>query len=120
MEKTMTESESFSIITAMINKAQNRYNETGTLYLLWGWVIFICCSSQFIMNYFFKYENSYMVWWLTWLAVIYQVVYVDKKKKQERVKAYADQIIGYIWVAFGICFDNYTIHSCETKAIQRY
>ncbi len=101
--KSMTESESLSIITGMINKAQNRFNETGTLYLLWGWVIFICCACQFIMQYFLNYENAYRVWFLTWLAVIYQIIYLVRKQRKATVKTYTDDIVGYVWMAFGIC-----------------
>jgi len=32
--------EALQLIESMINKAQNRFGENGTLYLLWGWVLF--------------------------------------------------------------------------------
>jgi hypothetical protein len=34
-------------IESMIHKAQNRYSENGTLYLLWGWSIFLCSLVQY-------------------------------------------------------------------------
>lgn len=99
----MTEAESLSIISGMINRAQNRFSETGTLYLLWGIVIFVCCITQFIMLHFFKYEKAYYVWYSTWLVVIYQFYYLSRKKKREKVKTYTDEIIGFVWITFVIC-----------------
>ena len=102
-EKVMTEAESLSIISGMINRAKNRFSETGTLYLLWGWVILVCCLSQFVLLQFFIYEKTYQVWFLTWLAVIYQFIYLAKRKKKERVRTYTEEINGFVWIVFFIC-----------------
>ena len=102
-QKQMTEAESLSIISGMIRHAKNRFSETGHLYLLWGFVIFICCITQFIMLYVFKNQNAYYIWYATWLVAIYQFYYLFKKKKRARVKTYTDEIIGYVWFTFIIC-----------------
>ncbi|MGI8581996.1 MAG: hypothetical protein ACR2KX_07365 [Chitinophagaceae bacterium] len=102
-EKQMTEAESLSIISGMINRAKNRFSETGTLYLLWGWVILVCCLAQFISLKYFNYQKGYQVWFLTWLAVIYQFIYLAKRKKREKVKTYTDEIIGFVWLTFMVC-----------------
>jgi surface polysaccharide O-acyltransferase-like enzyme len=80
-EVSMTEAESMQLISSMINKAKNRFNETGFLYLLWGWVVLICCITQFVAAYFFNYGNAYYVWFLTWIVVVYQVFFLRKKRK---------------------------------------
>lgn len=102
-EKQMTEAESLSIITGMINHAKNKLSETGHLYLLWGFVIFTCCITQFIMLHFFKNDNAYYIWYSTWIVIIYQFYYLFKKKKKEKVKTYTDEIIGFVWLTFVIC-----------------
>jgi len=102
-EHQMSETESLAIISGMINRAKNRFSETGHLYLLWGFVIFICCITQFIMLYFFKNENAYYVWYSTWLVVIYQFYYLIKKRKNETVRTYTDEIVGFVWLTFVIC-----------------
>jgi hypothetical protein len=102
-ENKMTEVESLSIISGMINRARNRFSETGTLYLLWGWVILVCCISQFILLQYFSYEKSYQVWFLTWLAFIYQAFYLARKKRTEKVKTYTDEIVGFVWLTFVCC-----------------
>lgn len=102
-EKKMSGEESLSLISGMINLARNRFSETGTLYLLWGWVVLVCCLTQFISMKYFDYEKGYQVWFLTWLAVIYQFIYLAKRKKYEKVKSYTDEILGFVWMAFVSC-----------------
>jgi hypothetical protein len=102
-EKQMSEAESISIISGMINRARNRFSETGHLYLLWGWIILVCCITQFVSLQYFNYEKGYQVWFLTWLAVIYQFIYLAKTKKREKVKTYTDEIMGFVWLTFMIC-----------------
>ena len=87
----------------MINKAKNRFSENGFLYLLWGWVILICCLSQFSLLYFFSYEGAYYIWYLTWIAVIGYVFYLNKKKKNRIIRTYTDEINGFVWLVFIIC-----------------
>ncbi len=102
-ESVMNESQSMQLIAAMINKAKNRFNETGTLYLLWGWLILACCIIQFAGNYFFNWHYAFTIWYTTWGAVIYQIFYLKKKKRKEGVSTYTDDIIKYVWLALFIC-----------------
>ena len=102
-EMNMTEKESFELITSMINKAKNRVGETGTLYLLWGWLIFMCCTVQFVGLHFFHFENIFYVWFLTWLMLIYQIFFLSKEGKKRKVKTYTGEINGFVWLVFFIC-----------------
>ena len=102
-EKDMTETESMQLITSMINKAKNRFNETGFLYLLWGWVVLLCCIVQFVAEYFFKNQNAYYVWYITWIVLVYQIFFLRKKRKARKVRTYTDDINKYVWIVFGIC-----------------
>ena len=102
-EIRMTEKESMELITSMINKAKGRVSETGTLYLLWGWLILICCIVQFVGPHFFNYINSYYIWFSTWILVIYQFFYFGKRQKFNKVKTYTGEINGFVWLVFFIC-----------------
>lgn len=93
---------SLQLIESMINKAQNRFNENGHLYLLWGWVIFFCSIIHFVVDYWNIYDKPQLVWIATWGAVIYQMIYLARTKRKERVKTYTDEIIGYVWFVFVI------------------
>jgi hypothetical protein len=48
-EEQLSAHSSLALIESMINKAQNRFSENGTLYLVWGWVVAICALSHYIM-----------------------------------------------------------------------
>lgn len=92
--------DSLNLIESMINKARNRFSENGHLYLLWGWVILICSIVSFISLYWFKDYRLYPVWFLTWVAVIYQFIYIFRKKKTQTVKTYTDDINANVWMVF--------------------
>ena len=94
--------ESLQLIGSMINKARNRISENGHLYLLWGWAVLICSVSQFVLMNYTNWEHHYLVWLTMWGVVIYQVIYLVRRKKKEKVRAYTDEIIGAVWITFGI------------------
>jgi len=101
-DEQITGSESIQIIQNMINTAKNQFSENGFLYLLWGWVVFICSIGHFILLNVVKYEYHYMIWLLTWAAVIFQMFYLRKKSKEAKVKTYAEDIVKYVWITFVI------------------
>jgi hypothetical protein len=102
-QEQLTAQSSLALIESMINKAQNRYSENGTLYLLWGWIIFICSFGQYVLlNYTSLGANTGLIWMLTLVALIYQLYYLKVKERKETVKTYTDEMIGYVWMVFGI------------------
>ncbi len=88
------------LIESMINKARNQFHENGHLYLLWGWVVLFCSISQFVLIRYVGYERHYLVWLLTWVAVVYQMIYLFRKKKRRKVRTYTDGILANVWLAF--------------------
>lgn len=103
-EIRMSENEAILLITSMINKAKSRYSENGVLYLLWGWLIFICCMIQFVSIHFFNYTKVYYAWYSTWALFIYQLYYMNKNKKIRKVRMCTGEIIGSIWLVFIITY----------------
>jgi hypothetical protein len=101
-EENLTERESLEIINSMINQAKNQFSEDGHLYLLWGWMVLICSIGQFVLWHIFHYPWYYAVWWLTWVLVVYQVIYLKRKIKRRRVKTYTEDILSVVWLAFFI------------------
>ncbi len=102
MDQQFNEHTSLQLIESMINKAKNNFSESGTLYLVWGIVIFTCSIVQFIANYFYNNADVYYVWFLTWPVLIYQVFFLVKKAKKQQVKTYTDDILKYVWICFVI------------------
>jgi FtsH-binding integral membrane protein len=101
MEKqtSFSHSESLALIESMINRATNRFNENGFLYLLWGWVVFTCSVAEFFLLRI-QYEKHYLVWTVTWAASIYQIFFLRRKRKMQTVRTYTDDIIKYVWITF--------------------
>jgi hypothetical protein len=106
--ESLSANESLKLIESMIYKVQNRFSENGTLYLLWGWVIFCCSIIQYLFLKFTEYSNISMVWSVLLLVLVYQIIYLSKKQKKAKVKTYTDEIIGYVWMTFGICMGLFT------------
>jgi hypothetical protein len=101
-EENISKQESLQIIESMINKAKNQFSENGTLYLLWGWWVFICSLAQFYLLNVMQYEKNWVVWWSVWIILIYQIFYLRKKRNRYRVRTYTDEIIGFVWITFFI------------------
>jgi hypothetical protein len=101
MEEKFSPEASLQAIHEMIEKAKGHFIENGHLYLLWGWVIFACSLTQFILRKI-GYHGHYQVWFVTWLAVIYQFIYLRKEHRKQRVVTYAGIMIGFIWITFFI------------------
>lgn len=104
MEDSFNEKQSLELIAGMINKAKNKFSESGTLYLVWGIAVLICSLSQFVLGNILGYKNAHYVWFFTWAVYIYQAIFLFRKKKNLKVKTYTDEIIGYVWICFIICF----------------
>lgn len=94
--------ESLQLIDSMINQVKNRFSENGFLYLLWGWVILLSALGHFILIQLQLFAHPEMIWMSTWLTIIYQVIYLLRRKKRETVKTYSEQIMGYVWMVFGV------------------
>lgn len=99
-ESSLSSAQSLEIISSMIQKARNQYSDNGHLYLVWGWVVFICGLAQFILINIIQYEKHYLVWFATLGAFFYQVFYLVRNNRRSNVKTYTQDIIGYVWLVF--------------------
>jgi len=103
MEKDtgFSHAESLALIESMINRAKDRFNEDGSLYLLWGWVVLLCSVAEFILLQI-HFKQHYLVWTLTWAAAIFQLFVLRRKRQKQTVRTYTDDIIKYVWLTFVI------------------
>lgn len=101
-EPEFSRADSLATIQEMINVAKNRFGENGHLYLVWGWVVFFCSIAQFILDYFIHYSKPYLVWTSCWVVLIYQVIYLMRKYRHNKVRTYTGDIVGYVWLVFVI------------------
>jgi hypothetical protein len=94
--------ESLQLIDSMINQAKNRFSENGFLYLLWGWMVLGCSVGHFILIKLRLFKHPEIIWISCWLVAIYQIIYLVRRGKKATVKTYSENIIGYVWMTFGI------------------
>ena len=73
-EKVMTGEESLKIITEMIDRTKKTICQ-GSFYLLfWGWLIFFCSLSEYLLHKFTDYASPWNVWFLVVPGVVISMV----------------------------------------------
>lgn len=100
-EKKLTEQESLALITQMISTAKDSFVDTGIGPILWGSVIAICSLVQFAQIQF-NFRLPIDIWILAVVAIIPQIIITSRENKLQKVRGWADQAIGYVWMCFGI------------------
>lgn len=101
-DNSFSPQQSLQLIESMINRAKDKFAEDGFMYLVWGWMVFICSLLQFLLLHVFQYAQHYIVWLTTIPVFIYQYFYISKKQKRQTVQTYTDYIIGFVWLTFSI------------------
>ena len=94
-ETQFSESQSFELITTMINKAKNDYVETGISALMWGSIVTFCSLVSFI-NYYLHWQWGKYIWFLAIIAVIPQVI-ISVREEEKNIKL----IVKMRWAVFG-------------------
>lgn len=94
-----------NVIKSMIEKTKTDVAESGSIFILWGWLVI----AATILTYFFVYNEWYgrigYIWFvLMGLGAVRTVLLVRKKIKRERVKTYSQQALSHLWFACGISF----------------
>lgn len=100
-EKKMSEQESLDLIAQMINKAKDACHDTGITAMMWGAVIAICSLVRFSEKQF-DFKLPFDIYLLTLVALIPQIYFSIKAKKEKRVKTYDDGFLDALWLGFGI------------------
>lgn len=97
-----TEKQHLELIARMIQVARKEYTDDSWIYLLWGWVVSLACLAQYAL---IKMQSTYYAYvWLALPAVaVIQVIIMMSQKKKQRVSSQTDKIIGYVWIADGVC-----------------
>ena len=101
-EKQVTEKESLDLITQMINKAKDSCHSTGIAAIMWGMVIAVCSLVK-LSEIQFGYRLPFDIYLLTLVAIIPQIYFSIKEKRERKIKTYGDDFMDYLWLAFGIC-----------------
>src|SRR5580692_3704429 len=106
-EKELSSQESLALITSMIAKAKNDYQDTGISALFWGSII-IFCSLVAFFNYFWGWTLLKYIWLLTFIAIIPQIFISAREKKLRKHKGLHEDLIGGIWISYAIAISMMT------------
>jgi hypothetical protein len=97
----MENRQQLDLISEMIATARKEFNQDGTIFLLWGWLVAIASISQYVL---IKMDSEYnsLPWLLMIVGMIAQFVIMHRNSNRQRVKTHVGKVIGYTWMAFGI------------------
>ena len=51
--------QSLRLIQSMIDKTKQDISNKSIYFLVWGWIIFIACTAQFILKHVYNYSKHY-------------------------------------------------------------
>ncbi len=120
-EQVLTPEESLLVIQAMINKAKETVADNSYYFLLWGWLTFIACISQFVLKVIINSPYHPVVWSINIFALIFSLVHAVKQQKKQHAKSYVDSALDYLWLSvmlsfmlFGFVFARLGWQDCYT------
>lgn len=99
-EKMMTGEESLRIITEMINKTKTNVQQGSFHLIFWGWLIFFCGISEYLLLKLAGFYSSWYVWFLAIPGVFVSLIYGFLKNRKGHAHTYADIIYMWTWMGF--------------------
>ena len=103
-EKELSPQENLQLIQTMINKTKDSVADDSFYFLLWGWLVFFCCITEFILKVYLQYPQHYFVWWLMPVGGVISGIYGSRQSKKQRVKSFVDEALSYLWIALAMAF----------------
>lgn len=115
----LNEGQTIKVIRDMIEISRNKMNNDGILFILWGWIFFVCAIVRLLLRTLIitqeiaSYTNNALLV-LIIIGIIYSInnIYSNWLK----VNTYSGQILRYLWGA--IIFLNLYILIFQIKAHQ--
>ena len=117
-EKNLSQEESLKLITTMIAKGRGSYNERGWSPIMWGAVVSIASLVTYC-KLEFNLKLPFDIWLLVLAAIIPQVIFSIKEKKQRKVSSFEDDAINAAWLIYGLTIFGLTAYQIiATNAAQ--
>jgi len=99
-ENVLTGEESLKIITDMINKTKVNIRQSSFHLLFWGWLIFACSLSEYLLFKFTDFASPWHVWYFVIPGVFVSLIYGFVKGRQETAWTYATMLYVWSWIGF--------------------
>jgi len=103
-EENFSPQDSLELIRSMIRKTQKDMGDNSSHFLLWGWVTFVACISQFVLKHIFDYEKHYLVWLVIFPAMIIAAWLGIRDHKKQKASTYIGDSMKYLWMGMGISY----------------
>jgi len=120
-EKEMTGEESLRIISEMINKTKVNIRQSSFHLLFWGWLIFACSLSEYILWKYTDFTHPYYTWFFVIPGCFVSYIYGYKTGRKAKVQTYADYL--YVWTWVGFLFASvvlFIVRSSEMRNFAQY
>jgi hypothetical protein len=120
-EKMMTGEESLRIITEMVNKTKVNIRQSSFHLLFWGWLIFACSLSEYLLWKFTDYATPYYVWFFVIPGVFVSFIYGFTTGRKAKVHTYAEKLYMWTWIGFFIAaIALFVVQSSKMQFIAPY
>ena len=96
--------ESLKVIQSMISKTKVSVADDSFYFLLWGWLVFICCIVQYVMKVWMMSPNHSLIWLTMPIGGLISWIYGARQAKKIKVKSFVTEAIEYLWSALAISF----------------
>jgi hypothetical protein len=103
-EEQLSPQESLQLIRSMINKTKENISNNAIYYLVWGWITFIACVSQFMLKHVLEYPRHYMVWWIILIGVGFSFYQGRREHRKKVARTYVGDSIRALWIGMGLAF----------------
>jgi hypothetical protein len=120
-EKMMSGEESLRIITEMINKTKVNIRQGSFHLLFWGWLIFACSISEYLLMKFTGLTHPYYVWFFVIPGAFVSMIYGFVTGRKAKVHTYADMLYMWTWLGFLIAgIVLFIVHSKRLDTVGPY
>ncbi|HVZ26481.1 MAG TPA: hypothetical protein VG842_10520 [Sediminibacterium sp.] len=103
-DQSFTPQQSLDLIRNMIQATRGTVADNSFYFLLWGWMVAICCMVAYFLKVVIHYPQHYLVWWLMPVGGIVSWIYGARQEKKKRSKSFTDEMLDYVWIAIAISF----------------
>ena len=103
-ETPFSPEDSLKLIETMIGKTKESVADNSFYFLLWGWLVFFCCITQFMLKVWIHFSQHAIVWWLMPVGGLVSWLYGAKTAKSQHVKSFVGESVIFLWNSLAIAF----------------
>ncbi|MFQ6607039.1 MAG: hypothetical protein ACE5EE_00735 [Fidelibacterota bacterium] len=104
-DKNSLPEQELEIIKRMIERTRLETADSGTILIMWGWLVLLACT----ITYIFVFVDYPELSWLPWVILmpiggVVTIFYSIRLDREAKVVTYSDQAMTSLWQACGLAF----------------